>query len=106
VGIDAQGVGAPQAGEELTGRRVTCSQTPASAATVAIASSGSTAPVEVVPAFATTQIGSRPAARSDAIAVRSAAGSSRRSRSTATRSSPTPSALAALATEKCVSAEA
>ena len=38
------------------------------------------------------QIGNRPAARSEAIAVRSAAGSSRRSRSTATGSNPTPSA--------------
>jgi hypothetical protein len=91
VGIDAQGVGAVQAAEEVT---------------PATASSGSTAPVEVVPALATTQIGSRPAARSEAIAVLSAAGSSRRSRSTATRSTPTPMALAALATEKCVSAEA
>ena len=116
MGVDAQRVGAVQAAK--SGREAgtaaagapyapsTCSQTPASAATVASASSGSTAPVDVVPALATTQIGNRPAARSEAIAVRSAAGSSRRSRSTATGSNPTPSAVAALATEKCVSADA
>ncbi len=50
----------------------TCSQHPSSAQTSAMGSSGSIAPVFVVPAEATTMKGMLPAARSSAIVLRSA----------------------------------
>ena len=87
----------------------TWNQQPCSAATSAMAASGSTTPVFTVPALATTHTGSSPAARSAAIAVRSAPTSMRYSRSTGTSrraSLPRPSSSTARRMQEWASLDA
>ena len=77
---------------------------PCSAHRSASAGSGSTAPVEVVPAVAATQNGTRPAARSASTAARSSATGSRKSASasiTRSCSRAKPSTRSARATDAC-----
>ena len=80
----------------------TCIHTPRSSQTSAIASSGSTAPVSVVPAVATTATGVTPAATSRSIASASASGRIRRKPSSGIArrlSEPIPSSSTARVTE-------
>ena len=88
----------------------TCSQICRSVSrTSAIAATGSTLVVDVVPTVATTAIGSAPAARSAAIASPRASGRIRNWSSTGIfrmASMPSPSVITALSTEECDCAEA
>ncbi len=66
----------------------TCSQSPSLAQMSAIASSGSKAPVGVVPALPTTAIGCCPRLRAAAISARSASGRMRKRSSLSTAIAP------------------
>ena len=66
----------------------TCSHSPSAAQTSAISSSGSNAPVAVVPALATTAIGRCPRARAAAISAESASGRMRKRSSLSTAMAP------------------
>ena len=89
VGVERDRVGAVEPREEVAGRRGRRRRQPVRAVDVepdalasqtsASASIGSTAPVRVVPAVATTATGTRPAARSARIASATASGGIRRS---------------------------
>ena len=82
----------------------TWSQRPSRAAMSAIAGTGSTLVVPVVPTVAHTAMGRQPAARSSPIARASAAGSIRNSRSVGifrTPSRPKPRMIAPFSTELC-----
>ncbi len=85
-----------------------CSQMRSASQTSAMAATGSTLVVDVVPTVATTATGRKPAARSSAIAARSAPGGMRKLASHGMRRSaswPKPARITPLSMEECAWSE-